>query len=188
MNKSMIALFLACYLAPGFAADDTSSFTALFEQAQFWQEKNRNDLAKDALQRILNADPQILDSAHKVQGLFSFVSPVDSDRVVVLLTAEKSKQLPQLLHSLAKPLVSSQVHGDMALLDSQGHVRSARAGELVASGDMPWHMEIRWFFGQHVVFMVIGLALAAFLGALILFPLLSARAQNRLKTGSGNNE
>lgn len=106
----------------------------------------------------------------------------------MLLTAEKSKQLPQLLHSLAKPLVSSQVHGDMALLDSQGHVRSARAGELVASGDMPWHMEVRWFFGQHVVFMVIGLALAAFLGALILFPLLSARAQNRLKTGSGNNE
>lgn len=131
---------------------------------------------------------RILDSAQKVQGLFSFVSPVDSDRVVVLLTAEKSKQLPQLLHSLAKPLVSSQVHGDMALLDSQGHVRSARAGELVASGDMPWHMEVRWFFGQHVVFMVIGLALAAFLGALILFPLLSARAQNRLKTGSGNNE
>ncbi len=66
MNKSMIALFLACYLAPGFAADDTSSFTALFEQAQFWQEKNRNDLAKDALQRILNADPQNKEAIYRM--------------------------------------------------------------------------------------------------------------------------
>lgn len=131
---------------------------------------------------------RVLDSTQKVQGLFSFVSPVDSDRIVVLLTAETSAQLPALVNFLNKPLVSSKVQGDMALLDARGEVRSNRVGEQIASGDMPWHMEVRWFFGQHVIFMVIGLALAAFAVAAILFPLLKHRAENRLKTGSENDE
>ncbi|RVT47138.1 UDP-forming cellulose synthase catalytic subunit [Rheinheimera sediminis] len=131
---------------------------------------------------------RVLDSTQKLQGLFSFVSPVDSDRIVVLVTAESSAQLPVLVDSLNKPLVSSKVQGDMALVDATGQVRSNRVGEQIASGDMPWHMEVRWFFGQHVIFMVIGLALAAFTGAAILFPLLKHRAETRLKTGADDNE
>jgi len=131
---------------------------------------------------------RVLDSTQRLQGLFSFVSPVDSDRIVVLVTAESSVQLPELVKSLNKPLVSSKVQGDMALVDAKGQVRSNRVGGQIASGDMPWHMEVRWYFGQHVIFMVIGLALAAFAGAATLFPLLKHRAENRLKTGSEDNE
>lgn len=131
---------------------------------------------------------RVLDSTQQLQGLFSFVSPVDTNRIVVLITAKVSEQLPQLLNSLNRPLVSSKVHGDMALIDNNADVHSNRVGELITSGDMPWHMEVRWFFGQHVIVMVIGLALAAFAGAAILFPLLRNRARNRLKTGSKNNE
>lgn len=129
-----------------------------------------------------------LDNTQDLQGLFSFVSPVDPERIVVLITAKASEQLPQLLNSLNSPLVSSKVHGDMALIANNADLYSNRVGELITSGDMPWHMEVRWFFGQHVIIMVFGLALAAFAGAAILFPLLRNRARSRLTTGSKNNE
>lgn len=129
-----------------------------------------------------------LDSVQKMQGLFSFVSPVNAKRIVVLVTAETSEQLPELVKQLNKPLVSSKVQGDMALIDSQANVRSNRVGPLIVSGDMPWHMEIRWFFGQNVIIMVIGLLLAALAGTAMLFPLLKNRAENRLNTEPEDNE
>ncbi|WP_337840138.1 UDP-forming cellulose synthase catalytic subunit [Rheinheimera sp.] len=138
--------------------------------------------------RETKAAARVLDSTQNVQGLFSFVSPVDQERVVVVVAAETSAQLPQLIESLNKPLVSSEVLWDMSLVDSDGKVRSARVGEQIAVGRMPWHMELRWFFGQHIIFMVIGLALAAFAGAAILYPLLKQRAEYRIKMGSGINE
>lgn len=138
--------------------------------------------------RETKAAARVLDSAQNVQGLFSFVSPVDKERVVVVVAAETSAQLPSLIESLNKPLVSSEVLWDMSLVDAGGKVRSARVGEQIAVGRMPWHMELRWFFGQHIIFMVIGLALAAFAGAAILYPLLKHRAENRINKGLSRNE
>lgn len=65
MNKSLIAMVVICSVQPLYAAEDNSSFDVLFEQAEFWQDKNRNDLAKDALQRVLNADPKNMEAMYR---------------------------------------------------------------------------------------------------------------------------
>lgn len=70
MNKSVIALLVACYFGPVYAAEGNNTFDALFQQAEFWQDKNRNDLAKDALQRVLNADPNNLEAIYRM-GMIS---------------------------------------------------------------------------------------------------------------------
>jgi tetratricopeptide (TPR) repeat protein len=70
MNKTMIAMLTACFLGQVSAAEDNSTFDALFKQAEYWQDKNRNDLAKDSLQRVLNADPANLEAIYRM-GLIS---------------------------------------------------------------------------------------------------------------------
>ncbi|WP_406664914.1 cellulose synthase subunit BcsC-related outer membrane protein [Gallaecimonas sp. GXIMD1310] len=55
INKPWL-LSLALLSAGALAADDSAIHT-LFQQADFWQGKHRQDLAKDALKRILVADP-----------------------------------------------------------------------------------------------------------------------------------
>lgn len=65
MNKSLVAMVVICSVQPLFAAAENSSFDLLFEQAEFWQDKNRNDLAKDALQRVLNADPENIEAMYR---------------------------------------------------------------------------------------------------------------------------
>lgn len=70
MNKTMIAMLTACFLGQVGAAEDNSTFDALFQQAEYWQDKNRSDLAKDSLQRVLNADPENLEAIYRM-GMIS---------------------------------------------------------------------------------------------------------------------
>lgn len=61
-NKSLPVLLTLCGLLasapsiPTYAAS-SSAVNQLFDQAEYWQSKNRPDLAEDALQRIISADP-----------------------------------------------------------------------------------------------------------------------------------
>lgn len=139
-------------------------------------------------QRDTKGGARLLDNTQNVQGLFSFISPLNPERIVVVLAAERSEQLPLLVQALNQPLVSSEVQGDLSLIHSTGRVQSTRVGGIVAVGDMSWSMRIGWFFSQHIMLMVIGIALAAFLGTAILFPLLSNRAARRLNQGAGKRE
>lgn len=70
MNKTMIAMLTACFLGQVSAAQENSTFDALFKQAEYWQDKNRSDLAKDSLQRVLNADPDNLEAIYRM-GMIS---------------------------------------------------------------------------------------------------------------------
>ena len=65
MNKSIIALALFFATGQLYAAEN-NTFDALFEQVAFWQDRNRNDLAREALGRILNADPDNIEAMYRM--------------------------------------------------------------------------------------------------------------------------
>lgn len=70
MNKTIFAVLTACFIGQATAAQEASTFDALFKQAEYWQDKNRSDLAKDSLQRVLSADPENLEAIYRM-GMIS---------------------------------------------------------------------------------------------------------------------
>lgn len=74
MNKLVLLTFtvstLAASIQHAIAADDignqTSEIQTLFQQAEFWQGKQRQDLAKDALNRVLVASPNNTEALYRL--------------------------------------------------------------------------------------------------------------------------
>ncbi|ROQ24172.1 cellulose synthase (UDP-forming) [Gallaecimonas pentaromativorans] len=120
-----------------------------------------------------------LEAQDSFFGLASYISPADPARVVVVATASNEQQLPTLTTRLQDPQASSEVHGDLVLLQDQ-QIRSYRVGPRTGSGEMSWDMTVRWYFGQHVLQLLATLLLGILLGATLIYPLLKQRAKQRL--------
>ncbi|WP_337878841.1 cellulose synthase subunit BcsC-related outer membrane protein [Rheinheimera sp.] len=122
MNRSMLAAFAFCLMGQAVAADDQTSFGGLFEQADFWQERNRSDLARDALQKILAADPNNLEAIYRMgvlaardnneaelkkwSGLLASLSPLDP-RLKELTAVQVARQIDPATLSEARRLAAS---------------------------------------------------------------------------------
>ncbi|EKE77006.1 Cellulose synthase subunit AB [Gallaecimonas xiamenensis 3-C-1] len=127
-----------------------------------------------------------LESQDSFEGLASFISPRDPKRLVVMAATSQDAALPQLVQQLAQPSASSEVQGDLVLLRDDG-IRSYRVGPQAGSGDLPWDMSLRWYFGQHVLQLLATLLLGIILGACLIYPPLRARARRRLPSAVGED-
>ena len=58
MKRNLLLLLLAVLFHSSQAGADDDPYAALFQQAEYWRENNRDDLAREALERILSSDPQ----------------------------------------------------------------------------------------------------------------------------------
>ncbi|WP_336407011.1 cellulose biosynthesis cyclic di-GMP-binding regulatory protein BcsB [Gallaecimonas mangrovi] len=126
-----------------------------------------------------------LDAQDNFFGLASFISPADQHRVVVVATASQEQQLPDLVERLQQPQASSQVHGDLVLFQDQ-QIRSYRVGPRVGTGKMSWEMNLGWYFGNHVLQLLVMMLLCILLGATLIYPYLKHRAKTRLAQDEDN--
>lgn len=131
---------------------------------------------------------QALEDAESFRGLVSFISPVDDERMAVALLADDTQTLPAMVASLSHPEVGAAIRGDLAIVGEGAAPRAFRAGPQVAVGEMPWHMEVRWYFGRNVLLMVIALLAVVAFGSGALYLILKRRAVRRLSLGVGADE
>lgn len=129
-----------------------------------------------------------LEDAESFQGLVSFISPVDDERVAVALLADETRTLPAMVASLSRPEVGARIRGDLAIVGEGTDPMAFRAGPRVTVGEMPWHMELRWYFGRSVLLMVIALLVVVALGSGALYLMLKRKAARRIALGVGANE
>lgn len=123
---------------------------------------------------------RLLAGDQPFRGLVSHRSPFDPARIVVLALAGESQWLPQIVASLRRPEVNSEIRGDLVHFESAKQVHSFRIGPQFAYGVLPWHIHIRWLFGEHPLMLMSLLLVSAVLVATALHPLLRARAAQRL--------
>lgn len=125
---------------------------------------------------------QALEDAEIFQGLVSFVSPVDEERVVVAILANEADRLSDMVASLARPEIGAKIRGDLAILGSDTEPKAFSVGPKTVVGEVPWHMELRWYFGRNVLLMVVALLLTVVLCASALYFVLKRRAAYRLSS------
>ncbi|MFC4654486.1 MULTISPECIES: cellulose biosynthesis protein BcsC [Rheinheimera] len=122
MNKSLWAALALSVCGQLAAADNQTTFNGLFEQADFWQERNRSDLARDALQKILAADPNNLEAIYRMgvlaardnnepelkkwSGMLASLSPLDP-RLKELNAVQVARQIDPATLSEARRLAAS---------------------------------------------------------------------------------
>lgn len=120
-----------------------------------------------------------LDGQQGFSGVLSFLSPLNSQRVVVVATDSQITQLPQLVKALASPQASKIAHGDLLVVNGQ-QLKAFRVGPTNGSGAMSWDMSLRWYFGRHVLLLLVLMLGGILLGATLLYPTLRRHAHERL--------
>jgi hypothetical protein len=95
-----------------------------------------------------------LRGASDISTLMSIQSPLNSDRTVVFLYADKSADLDKIGNAMRSTELVAQIQGDLSVLDDKA-VSSANVGETYYVGSLPWTHHLRWFFSNHPL--VIGL-------------------------------
>ncbi|EKE77005.1 cellulose biosynthesis protein BcsC [Gallaecimonas xiamenensis] len=129
MNKPLL-LALACLAGtpPLLAAE--GQFDALFQQADFWQSKQRQDLAKDALGRVLAADPANPEALYRLALIA--IQEGDKDKADALaerlsIASPKDPRLEELRLAKANTNLDSGALAEARLLAANGQYQEAVA-------------------------------------------------------------
>lgn len=144
MNKSLLlTLALSSLSVPALAASTgvQSDFDTLFQQADFWQSKQRQDLAKDALNRILAADPNNTEALYRL----AMIAIQEGDNTHASAYIERLKtvapndaHLEELRIAQASTDVDSGALGEARVLAASGQAEEAIARyKSLFSGDTP---------------------------------------------------
>jgi cellulose synthase (UDP-forming) len=117
--------------------------------------------AKDAAARR-HAD-ELLVAGEGFEGLVSFRSPYDGDRVVVALLSSDPTRLPTVVGRLDDPTQNARLQGDLSLVTEDGF-SSFHVGPTFQTGDLSWPVFVMWWLSQRPLI----LAAAIFAVGLIL--------------------
>jgi len=79
-------------------------------------------------------------------ALMAFESPLQAQRSVVFLYADKSADLPQISNALTNPDLF-QIQGDVAVVDEKS-VDYAKVSPTYYLGTLPTMSKLRWFFSD----------------------------------------
>lgn len=122
-----------------------------------------------------------LNENGRINGFFSFPSPVDPGRNVVVVAATDEAYLPAMISALKDEEVNAAIRGDLALFEDMSKVTSYSIGPREGRGVLPKHQELRWLLGQYVLPMVLAMLLISVLVGSIIYRSLERRAQRRMK-------
>tara|TARA_R110001606_G_scaffold111327_1_gene237765 strand:+ start:4621 stop:9048 length:4428 start_codon:yes stop_codon:yes gene_type:complete len=117
-------------------------------------------------------------------ALVSRPSPLNPDRMLVMMTSQTGGALPVMVGDLRNPQVSAQVRGDLVLLDRDGETSGYQVGPVRLYGDIPWYTALLWELGQRPFLMLAGVLLVLLIVVLTMLPLLRRRAALRLDSWS----
>ncbi|WP_192954731.1 cellulose synthase subunit BcsC-related outer membrane protein [Gallaecimonas mangrovi] len=147
MNKSLLLTFALSSLAgsalaaPPVATPAPGNFDALFKQADFWQGKQRQDLAKDALRRVLAADPNNTEALYRL----AMIAVQEGNKVEAQQYSDKLKAVsPNDSHLEDIRIAEASTHMDSgALNEARVMAASGQSEEAIKryktlfSGDTP---------------------------------------------------
>lgn len=121
-----------------------------------------------------------LVSTNDWRGFFSFRSPWNSRRVVVVASATSSRELGKIHTDLQSSKINAGVRGDLTIVSTEGEVRSFRVGSQFTRGELPWYTTLMWYASQHIIILALGTLLVATIIGSSLFILLRRHAAKRL--------
>ncbi|MEC5318035.1 cellulose biosynthesis cyclic di-GMP-binding regulatory protein BcsB [Brenneria populi subsp. brevivirga] len=136
--------------------------------------------------QYLAAD-RYLSSIGEWRGFLSFPSPWSSHRLAVVATGSGDGQLEQIDNDLNSAAINAGIRGDMAVITSDGGVRSFSVSPRYPDGQMPWYLMVVWYANQHAVILSLLAALVSVLLGIPLYRLLSRHAQRRLARQNKSN-
>lgn len=150
---------------------------------------------RDKLERYLSGQwssqylvaDRYLSSIGDWRGFLSFPSPWSQNRLVVVATGSNGGQLEQIDNDLNSAAINAGIRGDMAVITSDGGVRSFSVSPRYPDGQMPWYLMVIWYANQHAVILSLLAVLVSVLLGIPLYRLLSRHAQRRLARQNQSN-
>ncbi|MDX5628130.1 MULTISPECIES: cellulose biosynthesis cyclic di-GMP-binding regulatory protein BcsB [unclassified Brenneria] len=138
-------------------------------------------------QQYLAAD-RYLSSIGAWRGFLSFPSPWAENRLAVVVTGSSDEQIERLDNDLNAKNINAGIRGDMAVITSDGGVKSFNVSPRYPDGQMPWYLMIIWYANQHVLLLSLLAVLLSVALGIPLYRLLSRHAQQRLARPNQNNK
>jgi len=117
------------------------------------------------------------------RGFLSLISPYDSERIAVVVTATEDREIEKLSDDLDKPGVKSKIGGDITIIDGIDRVMKYNVGDYIFTGDVSPLFEIMYFAGEHIMWLAIFSVLLIMILSLIITRILQKRARRRLNEG-----
>lgn len=114
------------------------------------------------------------------RGFLSFLSPFDSDRVAVVVTATDDDELDKLTDDLSNSKVNREVRGDITIISGLNKVMSFNVGDYIFSGNVSTTFKLLTFAGEHVVWLCLSSFIVLILLSYIISKYLQRRSQARL--------
>lgn len=103
-----------------------------------------------------------------VAAIMGAESPLQSARSVVVLYADRSRDLRKIGDFLIDPARNALIQGDLAIIDDK-MVNHTRVGPTYSIGSLPFLSKVRWFFADYPLLAAFLLVLACVLLATLIY-------------------
>ncbi|HAR79409.1 MAG TPA: cellulose biosynthesis cyclic di-GMP-binding regulatory protein BcsB [Succinivibrionaceae bacterium] len=117
------------------------------------------------------------------RGFLSFISPWNSGRIAVVVTATDDQQLDLLIDDLDRPAINNKVAGDVTLISGVDNIRSFRVGDTIFTGNVSMLFNLLHFAGSHEIWLGVIFLILFFIFSMIISSWLKKRAVRRLNEG-----
>ncbi|WP_052074699.1 UDP-forming cellulose synthase catalytic subunit [Shewanella mangrovi] len=121
-----------------------------------------------------------LDGQETFSGVVSYLSAQNSSRVFVVATDSDANHLPTVVEDLSSPQAAKAARGDLLVFNAH-QLKAFRVGPQNGSGEMSWDMSLRWYFGRHVLLLLVLMLGGILLAATLIYPILRRHAHERLQ-------
>lgn len=122
------------------------------------------------------------------RGFLSMISPFDSERIAVVVTATDDKEITKLSNDLDNPQINREVGGDLTVISGDNRVVKYTVGDFIYSGDVSTLFKIMHFAGEHILWLAIFSVFIVMMLSLIISKILQKRAVRRLEEGGFREE
>lgn len=132
---------------------------------------------------IDHAGRVVLEAGRSLSAMMSIRSPLDGDRVAVIITAGNPERLRAISELLQQPGKSQFIRGDLALLNGD-EINNYLLGRQFWVGSLPFMMRLRWWMSSQPVILLVLLVVSCLILAVVLYRILRRMAAAR-KLGEG---
>jgi hypothetical protein len=122
------------------------------------------------------------------RGFLSMLSPFDSEKIAVVVTATDDKEIAKLSDDLDDPQVNREVGGDLTVISGDKRVVKYTVGDFIYSGNVSTLFKIMHFAGEHILWLAIFSVYIIMMLSLIISKILQKRAVRRLEEGGNQRD
>lgn len=119
------------------------------------------------------------------RGFLSMLSPFESERIAVVVTATDDKEISKLSDDLDNPAINREVGGDLTVISGTNRVIKYTVGDFIYTGNVSTIYRIMHFAGEHILWLAIFSVFIVMMLSLIISIILQKRALRRLGEDAG---